>query len=54
MGESALPESSPREDARKGNTQIRGNEFSQVKEATFQVTEAAQIKDKRNIKMEYV
>lgn len=50
----ALPESSPREDTRKGNTQIRGNEFPQVKEAAFQVTETAQIKDKRNIKMEYV
>lgn len=54
MGDTALPESSPREDARKGNTQISGNEFSQVKEATFHITEAAQIKDKRNIKMEYV
>lgn len=50
MGNTALPESSPRKDAQKGNTQVRGNEeFSQVKEATFQVKEAAQVKRIRGI-----
>lgn len=58
MGKLILPKSSPRENAQKGNKQTWGTEaLSQVKKGmgrTSQVEETAQIKEKRNVKMEYV
>lgn len=55
---SSAREHSAGEDREKGNKQIWSTgKFSQVKEAagrTFQVKETAQIKEKRNLKIEYV